>query len=964
MSNHADPPFQPSSSQKFLHRTTMESAQKLIDQLKFAAIVTSILVICLGCAVIVSWVFELTIFKSILPEHVTMKVSTALGFILGGILLLLWHQQQANQQQSHFINHHPLILFLWQYLLPSLIILFCWLTLGEYGFSVDLGTDWLAFPNPEDPTYSIHRGRMSPDAAFSFFLFNFAFLFLIQKYYLTAQLLIVLVIAIATISLIGHTYNITIFYEVVSGTEMAIHTAIGFILLAFAFLSSCPERGWFREIVSPEAGGLMARWLFPILIIIPPLSGWFFWSLLKGNFNKVQFIIALRILLEMVLFGVIVWWTAKKLNQMDRQQQQFSQALLDSEKRFRAIFNQTFQFIGLLTPDGTLLEANQTILDFGGISLSEVVGKPFWQTYWWQISEQTQLDLQRAIALARQGEFVRYEVDLQGANGKVITIDFSLRPVIDETGAVILLIPEGRDISERKQAEKALQKSELRYRAIVEDQTELICRYLPDSTMLFANDAYCRYFGLDKHTLINQKYTPIIYEADRKRVTQLIESMNKEHPTVMFENRVWAKGKVRWTQWNNRMIFDPQGKFLEYQSVGRDITALKEVEENLRETEERFRQLAENIKDIFFLYSADGRLIYVSPAYEKILHQSRTSLSEHPEAWLAMVHPHDYPIVKQALAQLNQADQAFEYRAILAMPRREADSFAAPKAIAPNHQIVWIRMRTFVIRDESGKVYRIDGIGEDVTKQKQAEEKFNALIRELERSNRALEEFAYVVSHDLLSPLHKQQMLRELLLDRYSEILDQQAQEYLERMAQLNQKMQNLVQGLLAFARVTTQAQPFVSVDLNSVVREVIWELEGEIAQVNGQIEVEELPTIQGDRLQLDQLFHNLIENALKFRAVERPPIIKIYQLFSAQTESEPQICEPHQIVIEDNGIGFAPEECEKIFAPFHRLHSYSKYKGTGLGLAICRKIIERHQGKITAQSQPQQGASFTICLP
>ncbi|AFZ35537.1 multi-sensor signal transduction histidine kinase [Stanieria cyanosphaera PCC 7437] len=948
MTNHASSPLQSSSRQNFA------------SQLKFAAIVTSLLVICLGCAGILGWVFDLTIFKSIFPQHVTMKVSTALGFILGGILLLLWHQQQ-----SHSRNNHALILCLWQYLLPSLIILFSLLTLGEYGFNLDLSTDWLAFPEPDNPTDLITRGRMTPYTALNFFLFNLAFLLLIQKYYLTAQLLIVLVIAIATVNLVGHTYNITIFYEVVSGTEMAIHTAFGFILLAFAFLGSCPERGWIKEIATEKAGGLMARWLFPILLLIPPFSGWFFWWWLQGNVYSVRLIIALRILLEMVFFGVIVWWSAKKLNEMDRQRQQVSQALLDTEKRFRAIFNQTFQFIGLLAPDGTLLEANQTILDFGGISLSEVVGKPFWQTYWWQISEQTQLDLQSAIALARQGEFIRYEVDLQGANKRIITIDFSLRPVIDEIGAVILLIPEGRDISERKQAEKALQKSELRYRAIVEDQTELICRYLPDSTMLFANDAYCRYFGLDKNTLINQKYTPVIYETDRQRVDQLVESMNIDHPSVMIENRVWAKGKVRWTQWNNRMIFDRQGQFLEYQSVGRDITELKEVEENLRATEELFRQLAENIKDIFFLYSADGKLIYVSPAYEKILHQSCSSLYENPESWLAMVHPNDRPIFQQALAQLNQGDQTYEYRVIApdgeeASPR-EGSSLPSNGRACELRQINWIRTRTFVIQDESGKVYRIAGIGEDVTIQKQAEEKFNALIQELKRSNEALEEFAYVVSHDLLSPLHKQRMLRELLLAQYGEILDEQAQEYLDSMAQLNQKMQNLVRGLLAFARVTTQAQPFVLVDLNSVVREVIEEFEAEIAQVNAQIEVGTLPTINGDRLQLYQLFHNLLENALKFRAVERQLKIKIYQLFTTQTPLDTQMC---QIMIEDNGIGFETEAREKIFAPFHRLQSYRKYKGTGLGLAICRKIIERHQGTITAQSQLQQGASFTICLP
>jgi PAS domain S-box-containing protein len=134
-------------------------------------------------------------------------------------------------------------------------------------------------------------------------------------------------------------------------------------------------------------------------------------------------------------------------------------ALRESERRFRAIFDQTFQFVGLLKPDGTLLEANQTALDFGGFSLCDIVGRPFWEARWWTLSQETQTGLQSAITQAAGGEFVRYEVDVLGALEQVATIDFSLKPVRDETGQVVLLIPEGRDITDRKQAEEALHKA-------------------------------------------------------------------------------------------------------------------------------------------------------------------------------------------------------------------------------------------------------------------------------------------------------------------------------------------------------------------------------------------------------------------------------------------------------------------------------------------------------------------------
>lgn len=140
--------------------------------------------------------------------------------------------------------------------------------------------------------------------------------------------------------------------------------------------------------------------------------------------------------------------------------------LQESDRRFRAIFNNTFQFTGLLTPSGILLEANQTALSFGGLQLEDVINRPFWETHWWTISPQTQEELKQAIARASQGEFIRYEVDVLGANQRVATIDFSLRPLLDETGKVVLLIPEGRDITERKQTELALHEREVRLHLI------------------------------------------------------------------------------------------------------------------------------------------------------------------------------------------------------------------------------------------------------------------------------------------------------------------------------------------------------------------------------------------------------------------------------------------------------------------------------------------------------------------
>ncbi|RZM75718.1 PAS domain S-box protein [Leptolyngbya iicbica] len=195
----------------------------------------------------------------------------------------------------------------------------------------------------------------------------------------------------------------------------------------------------------------------------------------------------------------------RNLNENLRQEiddrKQIEIALKKSELKFRGIFDQMYQFIGLLTPEGILLEANRAALEFGGTEIEAVRGKPFWEIVWWQISPQTQARLREAIAQAAQGEFVRYEVEVQGANGAVITIDFSLRPVLDEAGQVVLLIPEGRDISDRIQAEKALQLQAV----ITRNMAEGICLVRADNGIIvYANPKFERMFGYDSGELNGQ----------------------------------------------------------------------------------------------------------------------------------------------------------------------------------------------------------------------------------------------------------------------------------------------------------------------------------------------------------------------------------------------------------------------------------------------------------------------------
>jgi PAS domain S-box-containing protein len=264
---------------------------------------------------------------------------------------------------------------------------------------------------------------------------------------------------------------------------------------------------------------------------------------------------------------------------------------------------------------------------------------------------------------------------------------------------------------------------------------------------------------------------------------------------------------------------------------------------------------------------------------------------------------------------------------------------------------------------------RIDGtyqaayvIGRDITRYRMAELTLHQLTQELSRSNRELEEFAYIASHDLQEPLRKIQAFGDRLATRWSDQLDERGVDYLTRMVLAAERMRTLIDDLLTYSRVTTRGKPASIVDLDRTVRRIIDELDMRISETGAQIELGHLPSIHADVGQVRHLMTNLITNSLKFARPDQPPIVRVFGATSDQLLDNglPAV----EIVVEDNGIGFEPRYAERIFWPFQRLHERHAYPGTGIGLAVCRKIAERHGGRIIAESQPNQGATFRVLLP
>lgn len=369
----------------------------------------------------------------------------------------------------------------------------------------------------------------------------------------------------------------------------------------------------------------------------------------------------------------------------------------------------------------------------------------------------------------------------------------------------------------------------------------------------------------------------------------------------------------------------------------------------LRQSEEKYRTILENIEEGYYEMGLDGRFIFINDSVSQILEQSSTQIIGVP--YQNFFDP----------AYVERVTQAFE----LVLRSGRSIKSVESRIFRANEAGRFVEMSMLLILDAAEEPAGVRGTIRDITERKQAEQ---LLIERmvLERSNRELEQFAYVASHDLQEPLNKIRLFGDRLIAKNSLQLDKTGQDYLERMLKATGRMQTLIDNLLALSQVATRGRPFVPTNLSEILEEVLSDLETRIKITAGSIQADSLPTIEADPIQMHQLFQNLISNGLKFHRQHVPPVIKLKAKCPVSRRGQKYVFgeEYCQIFLTDNGIGFEEKFSERIFQPFQRLHSQNAYEGTGMGLAICRRIVERHGGRITVKSIPNKGTTFTITLP
>lgn len=453
-------------------------------------------------------------------------------------------------------------------------------------------------------------------------------------------------------------------------------------------------------------------------------------------------------------------------------------------------------------------------------------------------------------------------------------------------------------------------------------------------------------------------YAEHIIEADRPRVFDIVSNSIKDKPGFEINYTVRTiKGNDRIVHTKANCIYNQEGNLVKVLGVTRDITQQTRDHKDLVD----YKQ-ATLAKEKFL---ASGSWEYDVPSCNMTWSEGKYRLFGYNTDDPASLPPVTDNLYGQHVQNPTWVSIRAKCDAILKQPTEHVWEY---EILTVQGERKILESYASIILGSDGNVEKIIGATRDITRIREYEESLKKKIAELDRSNKELEEFAYIASHDLQEPLRKITAFSERLKEKAATELSPESTVYLDRMLVGAANMRLLIDNLLEFSRTSRHSHPFTTVNLNDILKEVEGDLELKIEETGARIIAESLPQIEAIPSQMRQLFTNLLVNSIKFRKPDLAPELQISSRRLTDKEKQEEHLERdhtyYRIEVRDNGIGFEQEYSNRIFQIFQRLHGKSEYPGSGIGLAICKKIADNHHGKIFAVGEINKGARFIIILP
>lgn len=619
-----------------------------------------------------------------------------------------------------------------------------------------------------------------------------------------------------------------------------------------------------------------------------------------------------------------------------------------SAPSFKELANAMPQLVWVAERNGEVIYYNDRIAEFFGARLNE-------QGNWsWEAMLHDD-DIQKT-AVAWSFSLTtgnKYEIEHRAMmrNGEFRWMLSRGFPVKNEHNEVLRWYGTATDIHAIKTAEAL---SAAREREVIEAKNQLelsisagrigLWNWQVKTGVLFWSEQMCELYGLLPSEWTNriEDFNKMVFEDDVSVIFDAASQATVENPEVNYRFRIRRKdGQTRWIEARSKTVFDANNEAEQLIGVNIDVTDQMNAAETIRESELRFRLLAESLPQLIWMTDTSGNVLYHSSNWF-----TYSGKNEFENLWAQTIHPDDLATSRNAWIKAKEASSSFRYEVRLLNAKNEYR---------------WHLSVAEPVKDADGVVEKWIGAISDITEQKdftiKLEDLVNSRTAELMRSNEDLQQFAHVASHDLKEPVRKIQLFTNLLRSEFNGSLPGNAELYFQKITKSVARMNAMIDGILKYSGVEANDTGKDAVDVNKLLANVYEDLELLIKEKNATISFDVFPAWPMHQILAYQLFYNLIYNSLKFCRQTVSPEIKVC---IDATNNKKGL----SIKVIDNGIGFEPAENETIFKTFRRLHSKDHYEGSGLGLALCKKIMERHGGTILAEGNPDKGAVFYLYFP